>query len=81
MDHATNTNLATALRRASHLHESSWNGERYTISHSGAAEHVCPGDPLAIIIACLLTAGFCDTWDFCDQVLGAPAGDAATTTE
>ena len=70
-----NINLATILRNASDIREKSWDGERYGLTNSDAAEQACSRDnPLSIIMGCLLTAGYCDMWDFCDIVLGKAEG-------
>lgn len=78
-----NRQLAVWLRAARDRHEESYieqvtdsrgnliSGGYYMLSSQAAASVVVgENNPIALVIACLLTAGYCEMWDFCDQVLG-----------
>lgn len=42
----------------------------YTKTYDDCIQQVVGDDPIAMILACLFTAGYSEVYDFCDQVLG-----------
>lgn len=42
----------------------------YTKTYSACIQEVVGDDPIATILGCLFTAGYCDMFEFADQVLG-----------
>jgi hypothetical protein len=76
-----NVTLAEHIREVSELHEKSWEaGEpygEYTKDYSDCIEEVVGDDPIGLILSCLFTAGYCEMYDFCDEVLGKSESQAA----
>lgn len=46
-----------------------WEG-KYTKDYVECIYEVVGDDPITLILACLFTAGYCEMYDFCGQVLG-----------
>ena len=61
--------FAKMCRDALACREASWNDtkNRYMKPCLTAAAETCP-EPWAPIVACLLTAGYADVWEWCDKV-------------
>src|SRR5262249_2536742 len=49
----------------------------YTKSYFDCVREVVGEDPIATILDCLFTAGYCDMFEFADAVLGAEGSQAA----
>lgn len=61
--------FAKMCRDAQACHEQSYDYEyhKYETSYAEAAKATCPKE-WATIIACLLTQGYSDVWDWCEEV-------------
>lgn len=64
--------FATKLRQVHELREASWGGNppAYTRHYPGLITEVFGNSPWAKIADCLFTAGYCEMWEFCDEILG-----------
>jgi len=61
------TDFAKALRCTQDEREASWNGSRYTKDFHEAAKSYF--EPVWIpIVNVILSTGYADIWDWCDQV-------------
>ncbi len=72
-----NQSLALAIRKVAEIREGSWNEGRgeYDLLHRDCISYVVGDDPIAIILACLFTAGYSDIYDFTHKVLGEGKGN------
>lgn len=81
-----NRSLALAIRRVEEIHEASYDKAKsyvtrdgteipkgYTKTYSVCVREVVGTDPIATILDCLFTAGYCDMFEFADTVLGPAA--------
>jgi hypothetical protein len=76
-----NVTLAEHIREIANLREKSWKPEawqgregqwygEYQKDYDECIHDVVGDDPIGLILSCLFTAGYCEMYDFCDQVLG-----------
>lgn len=67
-----NVALAKAIRQVAAKREGSYDKatHRYGLSYAQAIEQTVGDDPIAIILACLFTAGYCEMYEYTDKVLG-----------
>lgn len=73
-----NRRLALAIRKVSELHEASYVGDEeykanphlpYRKSYYDCIREVVGNDPIATILDCLFTTGYCEMFEFADTVL------------
>lgn len=70
-----NVRLALAIRKVHELREASYDASAgrcggYSKRYQDCIREVVGDDPIATILSCLFTAGYCDMYEFADAVLG-----------
>ena len=64
-----NVGLAKAIKAVGELYEASWQRQYDKTLRDCIIEVVGPDDPIALVLACLFTAGYSEMWDFVVQGL------------